>query len=86
MVSASPKRPMDGGKAAKIALAILLGTLAGAVVGVIIDNVFGVHILSVYLLQEPVRLELYVIKVEAQVTPASLLGLVATLFFVLKKG
>ncbi|MCR1794784.1 MULTISPECIES: hypothetical protein [Leptospira] len=86
MVSASPKRPMDGGKAAKIALAIFLGTLAGAVVGVIIDNVFGVHILSVYLLQEPVRLELYVIKVEAQVTPASLLGLVATLFFVLKKG
>ncbi|TGK00955.1 hypothetical protein EHO59_13630 [Leptospira semungkisensis] len=77
---------MNGGKAGKIALAIFLGALAGAVVGVIIDRIFGVNFLSVYLLQEPVRLELYVIKVEAQVTPASLIGLVATLFFVLKKG
>ncbi|WP_180993187.1 hypothetical protein [Leptospira inadai] len=86
MVSASPKRPMDGAKAGKIAIAIVLGSLAGAVVGVLLDRLLGVHFLSVYLLQEAVRLELYVIKVEVQVTPASLLGLVATLFFVLKKG
>ncbi|EPG74987.1 hypothetical protein LEP1GSC058_1575 [Leptospira fainei serovar Hurstbridge str. BUT 6] len=77
---------MDGAKAGKIALAIVLGSLAGAVVGVLLDRLLGVHFLSVYLLQEAVRLELYVIKVEVQVTPASLLGLVATLFFVLKKG
>ncbi|EQA36490.1 hypothetical protein LEP1GSC047_2831 [Leptospira inadai serovar Lyme str. 10] len=77
---------MDGAKAGKIAIAIVLGSLAGAVVGVLLDRLLGVHFLSVYLLQEAVRLELYVIKVEVQVTPASLLGLVATLFFVLKKG
>ncbi|EQA47052.1 hypothetical protein LEP1GSC050_0751 [Leptospira broomii serovar Hurstbridge str. 5399] len=77
---------MDGAKAGKIAIAIVLGYLAGAVVGVLLDRLLGVHFLSVYLLQEAVRLELYVIKVEVQVTPASLLGLVATLFFVLKKG
>ncbi|TGK10059.1 hypothetical protein EHO61_12035 [Leptospira fluminis] len=77
---------MDGAKAGKIALAIVLGSLVGAVLGVLIDRLLGIHFLSVYLLQEAVRLELYVIKVEVQVTPASLLGLVATLFFVLKKG
>ncbi|EPG67359.1 hypothetical protein EHQ27_02065 [Leptospira wolffii] len=77
---------MDRGKAGKIVLAVFLGYLVGAAVGFLIDRPLGGPFFSAYLLQEPLRLELYLIKVEVQVTPASLIGLVATLFFVLKKG
>ncbi|PJZ69215.1 hypothetical protein CH373_14745 [Leptospira perolatii] len=86
MVSTSPKRPLDSAKVGKIALAIILGTLVGAVAGVILDHLLGLSFFSKGLLKEAFSLELYVIKVEIQFTPASLFGLVATLFFVLKKG
>ncbi|EMG20610.1 hypothetical protein LEP1GSC029_0979 [Leptospira interrogans str. 2002000626] len=54
--------------------------------GVILDRLTGVPFFSSYLLREAIKFELYVIKVEIQFTPASLIGLVATLYFVLKKG
>ncbi|EKS10299.1 hypothetical protein LEP1GSC171_3082 [Leptospira santarosai str. HAI1380] len=54
--------------------------------GVILDRLTGVSFFSSYLLQEAIQIELYVIKIELQFTPASLIGLVATLYFVLKKG
>ncbi|EMY76584.1 hypothetical protein LEP1GSC060_0376 [Leptospira weilii serovar Ranarum str. ICFT] len=54
--------------------------------GVILDRLTGVSFFSSYLLREAIKFELYVIKVEIQFTPASLMGLVATLYFVLKKG
>lgn len=67
-------------------LALLLGLFIGAVAGAIIDKVLGTAIFSLALFKEPIILELYIIKVEVQLTPASLVGLVATGYFVLKKG
>ncbi|AOP33500.1 MULTISPECIES: hypothetical protein [Leptospira] len=86
MVSANPKKPTDRAEIGKIALILLLGFFAGAVTGVILDRLTGVSFFSSYLLREAIKFELYVIKVEIQFTPASLIGLVATLYFILKKG
>ncbi|ASV11125.1 MULTISPECIES: hypothetical protein [Leptospira] len=84
--AANPKKPTNRAEIGKIALILLLGFFAGAVTGVILDRLTGVSFFSSYLLQEAIQIELYVIKIELQFTPASLIGLVATLYFVLKKG
>ena len=77
---------MDRQKIGNLILVLVLGLFIGAVSGVIIDKLTGRELLSVYLLKKPVILELYLIKVEIQLTPASLVGLVVTAYFSLKKG
>jgi hypothetical protein len=70
----------------KFLLAICLGLLIGAVSGVLIDKIFGVHLLGSNLLKEALILEFYMIKIEIQITPASLIGLVVSGYLVIKKG
>ena len=67
-------------------LVLALGLLAGAVAGNILDRFLGTSFLSNFLFENPFVLELYIIKVEIQLTPASLIGLVVTAYFALKKG
>ncbi|MCC6274760.1 MAG: hypothetical protein IT569_02790 [Leptospiraceae bacterium] len=67
-------------------IALVLGLFIGAVAGAILDKVLGTVIFSMNLFKDPVLLELYIIKVEVQLTPASLIGLVVTGYLVLKKG
>jgi len=70
----------------KFLLAIGLGLLIGAVSGVLLDKIFGVHLLGSNLLKEALILEFYIIKIEIQITPASLIGLVVSGYLVIKKG
>jgi hypothetical protein len=70
----------------KFLLAIGLGLLIGAVSGVLIDKIFGLHMLGANLLKEALILEFYIIKIEIQITPASLIGLVVSGYLVIKKG
>ena len=77
---------MDKDKIGNLLIVLVLGLFIGAVSGVIIDKLTGKEFLSVYLLKQPLILELYIIKVEIQLTPASIIGLVVTAYFALKKG
>ena len=77
---------MEKEKLIQVLLASVLGLFIGAVTGVILDKFIGKEFFSIFLLQEAIRLELYIIKVEIQLTPASLAGLVVTAYFALKKG
>jgi len=77
---------MNKSQAGNLLLVLFLGLLAGAVAGVVLDRLFGTLLLSKFLLSEPLLLELYIIKVEIQLTPASLVGLVASGYLALKKG
>lgn len=77
---------MDRDKIGKLLVVLVLGLFIGAVSGAIIDKLTGKEFLSVYLLKEAIVLELYIIKVEIQLTPASIIGLVVTAYFALKKG
>jgi len=70
----------------KFLLSIGLGLLIGAVSGVLFDKVFGIHLLGLNLLKEALILEFYIIKIEIQITPASLIGLVVSGYLVIKKG
>ncbi|MCG6149787.1 hypothetical protein CH354_12295 [Leptospira levettii] len=67
-------------------LVLFLGLMAGAVAGVVLDRLFGTNTLSRFLFESPVSFELYIIKVEFQLTPASIVGLVASGYLALKKG
>ncbi|MCB1143432.1 MAG: hypothetical protein H7A24_16365 [Leptospiraceae bacterium] len=67
-------------------LASLVGLFIGAVAGSILDTVFHIHFFSKDLLTESLKLDFYIIKIEMQLTPASLLGLVVTGYLVIKKG
>lgn len=67
-------------------LVLFLGLMAGAVAGVVLDRLFGTNTLSKFLFESPVSFELYIIKVEFQLTPASIVGLVASGYLALKKG
>ena len=77
---------MDKEKIGNLIILLILGLFIGAVSGVIIDKLLGKEFLSVYLLKQAITLELYIIKVEIQLTPASIIGLVVTAYFSLKKG
>ena len=70
----------------KFLLAIGLGLLIGAVSGVLLDKIFGVHLFGANLLKEALFIEFYIIKIEIQITPASLVGLVVSGYLVIKKG
>jgi predicted membrane chloride channel (bestrophin family) len=70
----------------KFLLAIGLGLFIGAVSGVLLDKLFGLHLLGANLLKEALLLEFYIIKIEIQITPASLIGLVVSGYLVIKKG
>lgn len=67
-------------------LVLFLGLMAGAVAGVVLDRLLGTTYLSRFLFESPVSFELYIIKVEFQLTPASIIGLVASGYLALKKG
>jgi len=74
------------GSIGKFFLSCFLGLLIGAVLGVLLDRMMGASILSFNLLKSPIHLEFYIILVEIQITPASLIGLVVSGYLVLKKG
>ncbi|MCW7468290.1 hypothetical protein [Leptospira kanakyensis] len=67
-------------------LVLFWGLMAGAVAGVVLDRLLGTTYLSRFLFESPVSLELYIIKVEFQLTPASIVGLVVSGYLALKKG
>lgn len=67
-------------------LALVLGLFIGAVAGNLVDRVLDLHFFSNFILKEPIRFELYIIKIEIQLTPASLAGMVVTGYLVIKKG
>jgi hypothetical protein len=77
---------MNKSQAGNLLLVLFLGLLAGAVAGVVVDRLLGSVLLSKFLLKEPLSLELYIIKVEIQLTPASLIGFVVSGYLALKKG
>jgi hypothetical protein len=70
----------------RLLLALVLGLFIGAVCGVLIDRVVGFSFLSYPLLSKPYSLSFYIIQIEIQITPASLIGLVVTGYLVIKKG
>lgn len=67
-------------------IALILGLFIGAVAGVLVDRILSIHMLSKYLLKEAIQFELYIIKIEIQLTPAALVGMVVTGYLVIKKG
>jgi len=56
------------------------------VAGALVDKILNLHMLSKYLLREAISFELYIIKIEIQLTPAALVGMVVTGYLVIKKG
>lgn len=77
---------MNRGQIGNLFLVLILGVFIGAVSGIILDNIFKINFFSMFLFDEPFVLELYIIKVGIQLTPASLIGLVVTGYLALKKG
>lgn len=77
---------MNKGRLGNILLVLVLGLFVGAVSGVIIDRLFQVDFFSKGLFSEPFQLELYIIQVGIQLTPASIIGLVVSGYLALKKG
>jgi hypothetical protein len=60
--------------------------MIGAVAGSIIDSIFAIDFFGKFLLKEALSFKFYIIKIEMQLTPASLLGSVAFVYFVIKRG
>ncbi|MCX7999099.1 MAG: hypothetical protein N3A69_09145 [Leptospiraceae bacterium] len=54
--------------------------------GIILDRIFGVSLFAYPILSEPWGLNFYIIKIEVQLTPASLLGMAVIGYLVMKKG
>jgi uncharacterized transporter YbjL len=77
---------MNKGQIGSLFLVLILGLFVGAVAGKILDHVFSTEFLSVFLFDKPFELELYIIKVGIQLTPASIIGLVVSGYLALKKG
>ncbi len=63
-----------------------MGLLIGAVFGVLLDRLLGSSLFSLPLLKDAFLIEFYIIKIEIQITPASLLGFVVSGYLVIKKG
>ncbi len=63
-----------------------MGLLIGAVLGVLLDRLLGSSLFSLPLLKDAFLIEFYIIKIEIQITPASLLGFVVSGYLVIKKG
>ncbi len=70
-------------------MVLLLSIFMGAVIGSLLDTVFGVHFLNYELLPEN-GLEIhnfYIIKeMKIQLTPSSLIGAGVAIYILLKKG
>jgi membrane-bound metal-dependent hydrolase YbcI (DUF457 family) len=77
---------MNKGQIGSLFLVLVLGLFIGAIAGIIIDRLFGIQFFSVFLFDNPFVLELYIIKVGIQLTPASLIGFVVSGYLALKKG
>ncbi|WCL48737.1 hypothetical protein O4O04_15715 [Leptospira sp. GIMC2001] len=77
---------MNKGQIGNIFLVLILGLFVGAISGILLDRIFGIQFFSVFLFAEPFVLELYIIKVGIQLTPASIIGLVVSGYLVLKRG
>jgi len=67
-------------------IALILGLFIGAVAGSLVDKILNLQMLSKALLSEAIRFELYIIKIEIQLTPAALVGMVVTGYLVIRKG
>lgn len=66
-----------------------LGLLIGSVLGSLLDKLLEVQIFSYSLFKKPITLDLYILNIiqgEIRLTPASLVGLVVTVYLVYKKG
>jgi len=77
---------MNRGQIGNLFLVLVLGLFIGAISGIILDRLIGIHFFSMFLFDQPFVLELYIIKVGIQLTPASLIGIVVTGYLALKKG
>lgn len=77
---------MNKGRIGNLFLVLILGLFVGAVAGIILDGMFGIDFFARELFDKPFMLELYIIKVEMQLTPASIVGLVVSAYLALKKG
>lgn len=66
-------------------LILFLGLFLGAVLGSIVDSILGISFLAKSI-HSPLALEFYIIKIEIGLTPASLVGAVVTIYFMLRKG
>ncbi|GBF50763.1 hypothetical protein LPTSP4_22900 [Leptospira ryugenii] len=66
-------------------LVLFLGLLSGAVAGVVLDRLFNTNILSKFLFPNPLSFELYIIKIDLQLTPASIIGLIASGYLAFRK-
>ncbi|MCB1326149.1 MAG: hypothetical protein KDK35_13010 [Leptospiraceae bacterium] len=75
-----------------VLIVLVLGLLIGAVLGSLIEQVFGLTWLNVELFGEPLLLadDFYIVKrLEVQLTPGALLGLLASGYYLyrrVKKG
>jgi hypothetical protein len=77
---------MNKGRIGNLFLILILGLFVGAVAGVILDRLIQVEFFAKELLDKPFTLELYIIQVGIQLTPASIIGLVVSGYLALKKG
>ncbi len=77
---------MNKGRFGSLVLVLILGLFAGAVAGVILDRILQIDFFSRGIFESPFQLELYIIQVGIQLTPASIIGLVVSAYLALKKG
>jgi len=77
---------MNKGRFGGLVLVLILGLFAGAVAGVILDRILQIDFFSRGIFESPFQLELYIIQVGIQLTPASIIGLVVSAYLALKKG
>lgn len=77
---------MNKGQIGNLLIVLILGLFVGAVAGIILDRLLGIQFFSKFLFDEPFVLELYLIKVGIQLTPASIIGFVVSGYLALKKG
>jgi hypothetical protein len=77
---------MNKGQIGNLLIVLLLGLFVGAVAGIILDRLLSIQFFSKFLFDEPFVLELYLIKVGIQLTPASIIGFVVSGYLALKKG
>lgn len=66
-------------------ISLILGLLVGAVLGVISDRLIGEQIFSRHLLKKPIIFEIYIMKLEIQLSPGALAGLLVVSYLALKK-
>ncbi|MDX1961367.1 MAG: hypothetical protein SFU98_22550 [Leptospiraceae bacterium] len=67
-------------------LVTFLGLLIGAVAGSILDSLLSMNFFGKELLKEAASFQFYIIKIEMQLTPASLIGSVVFAYLVIKRG